>query len=135
MNNLKFYYVVEFQPMVDSKFPGLDLSKDFPGLTQAVAGSPEFATYDLCTAAGVNFLKQKLALLNVEEESHKIFFEKNQFDYSLTEIGKWEENEVVKIYIAGSKESVYNSVFLLRVFFTNPISENSFYIEAPSTLQ
>lgn len=135
MNGLKFYYLVEFTPQVDSKFPGLDLSKDFPGMSQAVAGSKEYASYELCTTACINFLKTKTEILNKEEDKYKTYFEKNQFENILPASGEWEENEVVKIYIADSKQSVYNSVFLARVFFVNSFDSDSFYIEAPSTLQ
>ena len=135
MTVLKYYYLVEFTPQVESKFPGLNLTKDFPGLTQAVAGSDEFNTYEACTNHAVDFLKTKIDILNSEENKYKIFFEKNQFDKTLPAAGEWEANEVVKIYIADSKQSVYNSIFKVRVCFINSVDALSFYMEAPSTLQ
>jgi hypothetical protein len=57
MSNLKYYYLVEFTPQVDSKFPGLNLSKDFPGMTQAVAGSIDYDSYEACTTALIEFFK------------------------------------------------------------------------------
>ena len=134
MDNLNFYYLIEFTPQVNSIFPGLDLN-EFPGMTQAVAGSDEFETYDLAAEAAVAFLKSKLAVLNENDSDHKIFFEKNQFDKTLPSKGEWEENEVVQIYIADSKLTEYNSLFKARVFFVNTEVDDTYIFDAPTTLQ
>lgn len=131
MNGLKFYTMFEF-PKGDSNFPGLDLEADFPGMKSAIAGSERFITYEACTSNALTFLKAKLAVLNATEERYKIFFEKNQFTDTYDD---FERNEIVKIYIADSLETVYNSVFQARVFFVKSLEDAASYFDAPSTLQ
>jgi len=130
MEGLSFYYLVEFTPDVNQKLLGIDLKKDFPSLKQVISGSDDFHTYQGCTEHAVRFLQEKVELLNEGEQRYKIYFEKNQFDST----GDWEENEVVKIYVADSLQTVYNSLFKARVFFIKPVDLNS-YFEAPKTLQ
>lgn len=132
MDGLKFYSMFEM-PKGNTHFPGLDLEKDFPGMVQAVAGSIEYHTYEACTTAAIQFLKSKLAVLNAHEERYKIFFEKNQFNS--TQGGDWSENEIVKIYIADSLQTVYNSQFTSRVFFVKDLTDIASFFEAPTTLQ
>lgn len=131
MDGLKYYSMFEF-PKGHSSFPGINLAKDFPGIKQAIAGSEEFISYESCTNAALTFLKSKLAVLNAIEERYKIFFEKNQFDRVSN---GFEQNEIVKIYIADSLDSVYNNVFKARVFFVKSIDDAASYFDAPSTLQ
>jgi hypothetical protein len=132
MDGLKFYSMFDM-PQGNKHFPGLDLEKDFPGMKQVVAGSIEYVTYEACTSAAVQFLKSKLAVLNAKEERYKIFFEKNQFDPQFG--GDWSDNEIVKIYIADSLQTVYNSQFKARVFFVKDMTDLASYFDAPSTLQ
>lgn len=132
MDGLKYYSMFEF-PKGHTSFPGLNLEQDFPGMKQAIAGSEEFNDYQVCTIAALDFLKSKLAVLNATGERYKIFFEKNQFDNNTT--NGFEQNEVVKIYIADSMDTVYNSVFKARVFFVKSLDDAASYFDAPSTLQ
>ena len=131
MNGLKFYSMFEF-PKNNEHFPHLNWDSEFPGMKQAIAGSIEYETYEACTTDAVKFLKEKLAVLNATEERYKIFFEKNQFND--TQPG-WELNEVVKIYIADSLETVYNNVFQARVYFVKSLDDAASYFDAPTTLQ
>jgi len=130
MEDLKFYYLIEFTPDIGTEILGINLSKEFPGLNKVVSGSDDFNTYDLCTKACLELLQTKLESLNKSEDGkYKIFFEKNQFT-SLDD--SWEQNEVVKIYISDSLSTVYNSLFNARVFFRK---ESLFVFDAPKTLQ
>lgn len=131
MDGLKFYSMFEF-PKNNEHFPHLNWDAEFPGMKQAIAGSIEYQTYEACTADAVKFLKEKLATLNATEERYKIFFEKNQF--TDTQPG-WEMNEVVKIYIADSLETVYNNVFQARVYFVKSLDDAASYFDAPTSLQ
>jgi hypothetical protein len=131
MNGLEYYSMFE-TPKGNPSFPGLDLDKDFPGMTKAIAGSDKFKTYEACTIAAVDFLKSKLAVLNETEERYKIYFEKNQFE---GKVNSFEENEIVKIYISDSLDTVYNSLFTARVFFVKSLDDAAFYFNAPSALQ
>jgi len=131
MNGLKFYSMFEF-PKNNEHFPQLAWDTEFPGIKQAIAGSAEYQTYEACTEAAIKFLKQKLAVLNATEERYKIYFEKNQFNDTQS---SFEQNEVVKIYIADSLETVYNNVFQARVYFVKSLDDAASYFDAPTTLQ
>lgn len=131
MDGLKYYSMFEF-PKSNSSFPGLNLETDFPGMRQAIAGSAEYATYEACAKNAVDFLKAKLAVLNESEERYKIFFEKNQFNETSN---GFEQNEIVKIYIADSLDTVYNSLFKARIFFVKSLDDAASYFDAPTTLQ
>jgi hypothetical protein len=131
MDGLKFYYMIEF-PTKNSSFPKLNLDEDFPGIRQAIAGSVEYKTYDTCTAGALKFLKSKLEVLNADDNQFTIFFEKNQFDDKQND---FEENEIVKIYIADSLQSIYNSVFQARVFFVKTHEDSASYFDSPRSLQ
>jgi hypothetical protein len=133
MDGLKFYYLTNF-PYDNVKFPNMSLSNDFPGINQAIANSKEYSTYKQCAQHCVDFLKGKLEILNAGTDiKYKIFFEKNQFDSEELSFSKFEPTEVVKIYIADSTQSIYNSVFKARIFFTKDIDAS--YFDAVTTLQ
>lgn len=128
MENLKYYSLIEFEPDQEEYF-GINLAKDFPSLTKVIVGSENYDSYEGCTKACIGCLNTKLDLLDKTE--FKIYFEKNQFNDS----NRFEENEVVKIYIANSKLTVYNSILTARVFFVKQDLFSAFYFNAPSTLQ
>jgi hypothetical protein len=128
MDNLKYYSLIEFEPDQEEYF-GINLAKDFPGLTKVIVGSENYDSYEDCTKTCLDRLKAKLEVLDKDE--FKIFFEKNQFNGSKN----FEDNEVVKIYIANSKQTVYNSILTARVFFVRQDPFSAFYFDAPSTLQ
>lgn len=128
MNNLKYYSMIEFEPDQEEYF-GINLAKDFPGLNKVIVGSQDFASYEECTETCLNLLKDKLEKL--DKSQFRIYFEKNQFNGS----SHFEQNEIVKIYIANSKQTVYNSILTARVFFIKSDPLAAFYFDAPSTLQ
>jgi hypothetical protein len=130
MDNLKYYSLIEFEPDQEEYF-GINLAKDFPGLNKVVMGSQDYDAYDDCTKACLDILRAKQLVLNKDEVKYGIFFEKNQFNGN----GNFEENEVVKIYVANSEQTVYNSILTARVFFVKKDLFSAFYFDAPSTLQ
>jgi hypothetical protein len=128
---IKFYYILEFEAALP-QFPQLNLSNAFPGFSQAVCGSKEFDEYEKCIHDCVDFMKAKLAVLNKDSETYKIYWVKNQFN----ELDpNWESTELVKIYIANSSQDVYNGSFRARVFFSKEEVQRAFYFDAPTTLQ
>ena len=139
MDGLNYYYMIEF-PLDNTVFPKIRADNFESGMTRGIAGSDEYETYEEAAKSALAFLKLKLAKLNVDGDRYKIFFEKNQFDdedkpKSIAEKYNWEENEIIKIYIADSKQTVYNSIFKVRIFFINAKKEAAFYFDAHPTLQ
>jgi len=132
MNGLEFYSLVEFTPDHNQHVLSIDLESDFPGLLQVVAGTDGFKTYDLATEHAITFLRQKIEDLKAEGQDYKLFFEKNQFR---GEAQDFEPNEVVKIYIANSQQTIYNSLFKARIFFVPPVDPFASYFATPTTLQ
>jgi hypothetical protein len=133
MDGLKFYYLTNF-PYDNAKFPNMSLSNDFSGINQAIVNSLEYSSYQQCAQHCVDFLKSKLNILNSDSETkYKIFFEKNQFDSKELAFSNFESTEVVKIYIADSTQTIYNSVFKARIFFIKDIDAS--YLDAVTTLQ
>ena len=129
---VKYYYLVEFEPhMKGFRF---DLEKDFPGFSQALAGSKEFTEYEDCIHDCVAFLQGKLDDLKQNNPECKIYWTKNRFNPLDT---NWEKCELAKIYISSDAQHVYNGSFRARVFFSKEEKPQaySFVFDQHPTLQ
>lgn len=130
MEGLNFYYTLEYNDLTQISDFSLN---EFSSIVCVMSGSRTYKDYDQCSRHIIKVLTAKQQELNALEglDRYSIFFEKNQFNT----IEGWTENEVIKLYVADSLETTYNSLIKARVYFVPNEQDAAFIFEAPATLQ